>query len=110
MNEIPEVPAPLPEVPRGKLWKSLSIPPVVTLIGSVMAGSVATSNSYGIEYLFVLPAGLTAIIIALILFIRAWRVRYHGRSLVLTGIGFFLGQIILCLGLWFGCCMLMPPR
>ncbi len=107
-EESPEVPVPLPEVPRGKLWTALSFPPVITFISSLMAGSVATPADYNIEYLYVLPVGLIAIIIALVLFIRAWRVRYHGRSLVLTSIGFFLGQIILCLSLWFGCCMLIP--
>ena len=107
MNDVPEIPAPLPEVPRGKLWTSLSIPPVATIIGTLIAGSVANRNGYGVELLFVLPVGLIAILISMAFFIQAWRVRYHGRSLVLTSIGFLLGQIILCIGLWFGCCLLI---
>jgi len=41
-------------------------------------------------------------------FISAWWVRYRGTSLVLTGFGFLLGQVILCLALWFGCCVYLP--
>lgn len=107
MNEAPEVPAPLPEVPKNKLWAWLLTPPVVTVIGTFVAGGTYNSNSYGIEFLVVLPVGLLAICCCLVAFINAWKVRYRGRSLILTSIGYFLGQIILCLGLWFGACMLI---
>jgi hypothetical protein len=49
---------------------------------------------------------LLTILCCLVTFISAWKVRYRGRSLVLTSIGYVLGQIILCLGLWFGTCLL----
>lgn len=106
MNEAPEVPAPPPEVPKNKLWASLSIPPVLTVIGTLVAGGAHSPTSYGIEFLFVLPVGLLTIFCCLVPFIKAWGVRYRGRSLVLTSIGYVLGQIILCLGLWFGTCLL----
>lgn len=106
MNEVPEVPAPPPEVPKNKLWASLSIPPAVTVMGTFLAGGAHTPSSYGIEFLFVLPVGLLTILCCLVTFINAWKVRYRGRSLVLTSIGYVLGQIILCLGLWFGTCLL----
>ena len=109
MNEAPEVPLPPPEIPKGKLWAALSIPPVVTVVGTFVAGSSYTSNSYGIEFLFVLPVGLLAILVCLCYFVSAWKVRYRGRSLVLTSIGYFLGQIILCLALWYGSCFLVLP-
>lgn len=107
MNDAPEIPAPPPEVPKNKLWASLSIPPVVTLIGTLVTGGTYDPHNYGIEFLFVLPLGLLAILGCLGLFISAWKVRYRGRSLVLTSIGYVLGQIVLCLGLWFGTCLLI---
>lgn len=107
MNEPPEVPAPPPEVPKNKLWASLLVPPVLTVIGTFVVGGTYNSNNYGIEFLCVLPLGLLTILCCLVIFVRAWRVRYRGQSLVLTSIGYVLGQIILCLGLWFGACMLI---
>lgn len=104
--EEPEVPTPPPEVPKNKLWATLLIPPVLTVIGTFVAGATYNSNNYGMEFLAVLPVGLLTILCCLITFINAWKVRYRGRSLVLTSIGYVLGQIILCLGLWFGTCLL----
>lgn len=105
MEEEPRIPQEPPPIPRGKLWASLVTPPGISVIGTLVAGAYATQNSYGIEFLFVLPLGLLAILVCLAFFISAWRVRYRGRSLVLTGFGFLLGQIIVCLTLWFGTCM-----
>jgi len=105
MNEAPDVPAPLPEIPRNKLWVSLATPPVITVIGTVILSIVfRNSTNYGMEILLMLPVSLVAIITCLVFFILAWRVRYHGRTLVLTSIGYFLGQVILCLSLWYGSC------
>ena len=109
MEEAPEVPSPPPEIPRGKLWTSLLLPLGITFIGSVIAAMVAEPSTYGrAEFLVVLPVGLVAILVCLAVFISAWRVRYRGTSLVLTGFGFLLGQVILCLALWFGCCVYLP--
>ena len=105
MDEEPEIPAPPPEVPAGKLWTSLIIPPALTVIGTlILSFAFEDSRNYGIEILFMLPVSLIAIITCLVFFILAWRVRYRGRTLVLTAIGYFLGQVILCLCLWYGCC------
>lgn len=110
MNEPPEVPPPPPEVPKNKLWATLLIPPLFTLIFTIVIGGVRNQTSYGEEFLLVLPAGLLVILFCLVSFVSAWKVRYHGRSLVLTSIGYLLGQIILCLGLWFGGCYLVMSR
>jgi hypothetical protein len=107
MEEAPEVPAPLPEIPRGKLWTALLLPPGIMCIGSLIARDVASrSVSYGEEFLVMLPVGLVTILVTAVLFVRAWGVRYSGRSLVLTTLGYILGQIILCLAVWFGCCLI----
>jgi hypothetical protein len=94
MNEAPEVPLPPPEIPKGKLWAALSVPPVVTVIGTFVAGSSLSTGGYGIEFLFVLPVALLAIVACLCHFVSAWKVRYRGRSLVLASIGYFLGRIL----------------
>lgn len=107
MNEAPEFPVPPPEIPKGKLWMSLAAPPVMTSILTMVIGGVYDRNGYGQEFLLVLPVGLLTILFCLASFVSAWKVRYHGRSLVLTSIGYFLGQIILCLALWFGGCVLI---
>ena len=105
MNEEPELPPPPPEVPTGRLWRSLLMPPILTITGTLIVGLIAKGGrNYGAEILLMLPVGLIAIIVGLVFFIRAWRVRYRGRTLVLTAIGYFLGEIILCLCLWYGCC------
>lgn len=100
----PEIPPPPPEIPRGRLWASLGIPPVITIIGTIILSLAFGDRNYGIEILWMLPVSLLAIIVCLVYFILAWRVRYRGRTLVLTAIGYFLGQVILCLCVWFGCC------
>ncbi|MEK7951391.1 hypothetical protein [Luteolibacter soli] len=110
MEEAPEVPTPPPEIPKEKLWLALLLPPAIMCFGSLIARNAAAhSSSYGTEFLVMLPVGLVAILVTSVLFVRAWGVRYSGRSLVLTTIGYILGQIVLCLAVWFGCC-LIPYR
>jgi hypothetical protein len=106
MEQAPEVPTPPPEIPKGKLWAALLLPPTITCIGTLIAREAARrSHSYGEEILIMLPVGLVAILTTSVLFVRVWGVRYHGRSLVLTTIGYIIGQIVLCLAVWFGCCL-----
>jgi len=107
MNEAPQAPLPPPEIPKGGLWASLTIPPLLTVIGTFVAGRNYNPSSYGTKFLFVLPVGLLAILICLCFFVVTWRVRYRGVSLVLTSIGYLLGQIILCLALWYGGCVIL---
>ena len=107
MNEAPEIPAPPPEIPRKSLWTTLAIPPAITTTGTLVMSMIFGSRNYGAEMLWMLPIGLIAIITCLVFFVRVFRIRYRGRTLVLTSIGYFLGQVILCLCLWFGSCMVV---
>lgn len=106
-TDPPDFPTPPPEIPKGLLWTSLAAPPVMTSILTMVIGGVYDRSGYGQEFLLVLPVGLLTILFCVVSFFSAWRVRYRGRSLILTSIGYFLGQIILCLGLWFGGCFLI---
>lgn len=100
------VPQEPPQIPRGKLWASLLVPPLFSvLLTAILAG--ATRHNYGEGGLAVLPLGLIAIITCLFPFLACLRVRYRGTSVTLLGWGYFLGQIILCLSLWFGTCLLV---
>jgi hypothetical protein len=106
MEQAPEVPTPPPEIPKGKLWTALLLPPAVMCFGSLLIALNRRHSSYGEEFLVMLPVGLVAILATSVAFVQAWGVRYHGRSLVLTTLGYILGQIILCLAVWFGCCLI----
>ncbi|MEP4076591.1 hypothetical protein [Haloferula sp.] len=102
-----------PEIPKGKLWASLTIPPLVTVFCILFVSALPDPDygPFGIGTFFILLVDLVTIIICLVIFIRAWRVRSHGRGLVLTSIAYFLGQVIICLCVWFGCCLVVysPP-
>lgn len=100
---VPQAP---PEIPRGKLWTSLLVPPLLSTFLTLILAA-ASKKDYGIAAMVVLPVGLIAIIACLFPFLACLRIRYRGRSVTLLGWGFFLGQIILCLSLWFGACLLV---
>lgn len=77
------------------------------VIGTTILALIYGDQAYPLQILWILPIGLVAIIACLVFFILVWRLRYRGRTLVLTAIGYFLGQVILCLGLCFGCCFVV---
>ncbi len=102
-----------PQVPRGKLWTALLVPPLLTgglnlaiaALGSVGAlGSSGADNAIGLS-MCLLPVGLLVIIICLIPFLACLRVRYRGSSVVLSGFGYFIGQVVICFAIWFGTCV-----
>lgn len=108
MSEPQEIPPPLPlaVIPRTPLWIAFSVPPVAILAGNLIADSYRTPNDYGTSFLWVPIVVFFLIIACLPLFHRAIGSRYRGRSLVLLDCGYFLGQVIVCLSLWVGSCML----
>ena len=107
MDEAPEIPVPVPAIPRGPLWIVCSIPPLVTLAGNLVFSLVPDKDPYGTKYLCVPVAVLFIIIAFTALFHRAIKVRYRGRSLVFLNCAYVLGQFIVCLALWFGSCFLL---
>ena len=106
MDEAPEIPQPVPAIPRGPLWWSLTIPPMLTLFGSFLIGKFMRSESLGDSFLLVPLIVFFAIIIGLACFNGAVAKRYRGVSTVFLGWAYFLGQIIVCLALWLGSCLL----
>ncbi|MCW1925825.1 hypothetical protein OKA05_24920 [Luteolibacter arcticus] len=113
MEESPEVPIPPPEIPRGELWAALLLPVVVMCAGCVLCLGVSGARSVdGYDLVGTLMVMFTVEMVmmpvAADLFVRAWGVRYRGRSLVLTTLGFMLGQIVLCMAVWVGFCLIFP--
>lgn len=109
MNPDPELPRPLPtpEIPKTRLWIALSIPPVAILIGNLIVSFDQSPDPYGASYLGV-PIVVFFIILGLLpVFHQAMKNRYCGRSLVFLDFAYFFGQIILCLSLWVGSCLLI---
>ncbi|MES2921718.1 MAG: hypothetical protein V4819_09230 [Verrucomicrobiota bacterium] len=106
MDEAPAVPQPVPAILRGAVWIACSIPPVATLAGNLIASFFRSPGDYGVVFLTV-PVVVFFIIGGLVPLINlAVRTRYRGRSLVFLNCAYILGQIIVCLALWFGSCFL----
>jgi len=108
MSEPPEIPPPLPRavIPRTPLWIAFSVPPVAILVGNVIANSFRTPEDYGTPFLWVPAVVFFLIVACLPVFHQAMASRYRGRSLVFLDCGYFLGQIIVCLSVWMGSCMI----
>ena len=106
MNEEPEIPLPLPRIPRAKLWTALAVPPVATFIANCLTGVCWNRNDYGVSFLWVPLLSLALTIIFLFRFNSALRPCYQGRSAVMLGFFYFIGQIVICLAVWFGSCFL----
>ena len=107
MSEEPSIPEPIPEIPRGALWRALAIPPAATSIGNMFIGLFAKNGNEGVLTFSLLPLVVFGLIIGFsIQFNRTVGQRYRGRSLVFLTSAYLLGQIIVCLTLWIGTCVL----
>ena len=107
MSEEPDIPQPLPTIPRATLWILFSLPPMATLLGNLVASFYQTPGDYGTSFLPVPLVVLILIIVCLPFFSRIVGNRYRGRSLVFLNCAYLLGQIIVCLSLWVGTCLLV---
>jgi len=101
----PQLPQPLP---RGPLWGLLLLPPFLVLVVNLVIGWMVSKGHYGEGegFLVVLPVGFFLVIAFQIKFSRFLRQRYRGSSLVLLSLGYFIGQIVVGLAVWFGSCLL----
>ena len=106
MNEAPEIPLPPPRIPRGKLWASLVIPPAATFIANWITGLNWNHNDYGQSFLWVPILSLFLTIGFVFSFNASLRPRFQGPSVLLLGFFYFIGQIVICLAVWFGSCFI----
>lgn len=106
MNEEPEILLPPPKISRGKLWASLIAPPGATFLANCITGLNWNRNDYGASFLWVPILSLVLAIGFLFIFNSSVRPRYQGRSAILLGFFYVIGQIVICLAVWFGSCFL----
>lgn len=109
MEEEPEVPQPVPAIPRGPLWVTLGIPPATTLIINMAIGLLSRNGGDAGLSLLVPVVMFFVILVLMFRFHALVRPRYRGNSLVFLNCAYFLGQIIVCLALWIGSCALFFP-
>jgi hypothetical protein len=102
MSKEPAAPEPWPEVPKGAMWRSLAIPPLVTLAGNLIIVSARDSVLDEAASLLLAAAGFLVIVICLACFNAAVGKRYRGQSKVFLGWFYFLGQVIVCLAIGLG--------
>ncbi len=101
------MPPEIPTVPAAPLWTSLLVPPLVTVMSGLLIGFISERQVKESLFLF-MPLLVAALIIGFsFLYSSSVGRRYRGTSLVLLVFAFFFGQIIVCLALWFGSCLLV---
>jgi len=98
-----ETPEPLP---RGPLWWLLVLPPLLVLVINLIIGLIGSKKDYGLGFLVALPVGLFILIACQAPFANLLRRRYRGSSLVLVSFGYFIGELVICLAVWFGSCLI----
>ena len=102
MDLTPEIPRPIPEIPKRALWMTSVVPPVMTAVfaglliavlgkeGGAMAGAML--SVFLLVGLFVWTTAFSLVV----------GKRYRGTSQAFLVVSYLLGQIIVCLSLWFG--------
>lgn len=107
MNEISSEPKPMPAVPRGPLWASLAAPPALTFVFTSVTALTIQNVGYGDPFLWIPLVIFFVISICTGVFHQTVRVRYRGRSLVFMNIGYCIGEIVICLAVFFGACAII---
>lgn len=101
--EPPPIPDPVPEIPVGPLWVTLLVPPAVIVLCALLdlvfknSGAVMFSAAPTLAAAFIL--GMSFVFHSLV------GLRYRGKSLVFLDCCYVFGQIIVCLVLWVGSCL-----
>jgi hypothetical protein len=93
-------------VPRGRLWMLLLTPLGLVLLINLVIGLSDLKGGYGEGFLIVPVIGLFVLIVCAVNFSRFMRHRYRGTSLVLVSLGYFMGEAVIGLAVWFGSCLL----
>jgi hypothetical protein len=95
-----------PPLPRGPLWRLLLLPPLLVAVINLVIGWVDWQGEYGEGFLIALPIGFFLVIAFQVRFSRFLRRRYRGSSFVLLSLGYFIGEFVVGLAVWFGSCLL----
>jgi hypothetical protein len=95
----PEVPQPVPEIPKRALWLTLGVPPVAAVLAGMMIAIFDESEFVAF------PAAMVCIlttVAGLGQFDALMARRYQGHSAVFLSWAYILGQMILCAALGTG--------
>lgn len=103
----PPLPPEIPTVPTAPLWTSILVPPLVTVMCSLVFGFYIDRLANEPFFLYIPLLSATLILGFLFQFSFTVGRRYRGKSLGFLVFSYIFGQIIVCLTLWFGCCLLI---
>jgi hypothetical protein len=106
MNEETETTKPEPEIPRGRLWLVLLTPPLLTGLGSLVAGL----PNFFLLYLLTPLIAFFGIIWGSIRFNELIRFLHLGGFRDLIVFFYLIGQIVICFAVWYGSCFLFLPN
>lgn len=105
------LPHPLPEVPKKRLWACLLTPTLATVAAFLLQlavmlvfGTRSDEVVVGFAYLTWF-AGSVVALLCLPWFVLTLKKRFRGKSLVLLSLAYLFGQIIIQLPLGFGGCL-----
>lgn len=104
-RDEPLLPSPPPKIPPKKLWLCLLMPTLVTLVSVPMMFLGGTSGYAPNLFFLPLVSGPVAGLLCTPWWVRLLRIRYAARSLVLLGVAYPLGQLIITPVVGFGGCM-----
>lgn len=107
MNNKPQIPPPVLEIPWRKVWVTLLAPPLVTFLANL---AVLLAWEYGYRDTGINP--IVALVIFFIIIRQMFRLkrivqpRFPGISWVLLRWSYLLGQIFVCMALYASACAL----
>ena len=112
MDEVPDVPQPLPAIPRRPLWLTLAIPPLVTLLTYLIIPSCGLNARDAAGILALVPLFVSFGLIPGLAFHfhDAVRHRYRGASLGFLVFSYIFCQIIACVVLSIGSWLLVSAQ
>lgn len=91
-------------MPRGPLWFFLCLPPMAIILSNVIIWLSGKIGDYGMNYLYSLLVGIVALVGGQIGFSNLVAKHSLGSSKLGLNLGYFFGEIMVCLALWFGSC------
>lgn len=109
MNDEPAIPQPPPVIPRRALWLILAAPPLVTVLATVFIPFCFPNQDDAVWMLVLVPVVVSLGLIPGLAFHfhDAVRHRYRGISLWFLVFSYMIGEIIGCIVLSVGSCLLV---
>lgn len=94
-------------VDRTQVLTAMILPPLAVVIGALISSRMSWLDNNPTPMLVTFLIGSGAILAMALTFHMAVSRRYRGASLVFLDLAFLFGQVIVCLFLWFGACVIL---